>query len=81
MFLFYVITFFKKGNTIQEGTLFKGGHMGGITYPKFLENITTLICQTGYIRLTNFTINVFLHKNGLNLKKSYFPKEIMSDEK
>ena len=26
MFLFYVLSFFKKGDTIQEGTLFKGGH-------------------------------------------------------
>ena len=25
MFLFYVISFFKKGDTIQGGTLFKGG--------------------------------------------------------
>ena len=26
MFLFYVLSFFKRGDTIQEGTLFKGGH-------------------------------------------------------
>ena len=26
MFLFYVLSFFKKGDTIQWGTLFKGGH-------------------------------------------------------
>ena len=26
MFLFYVLTFFKKGDTIQGGTLFKRGH-------------------------------------------------------
>ena len=26
MFLFYVPSLFKKGDTIQEGTLFKGGH-------------------------------------------------------
>ena len=26
MFLFYVLNFFKKGDTIQGGTLFKGGH-------------------------------------------------------
>ena len=26
MFLFYVLRFFKKGDTIQGGTLFKGGH-------------------------------------------------------
>ena len=26
MFLFYVLCFFKKGDTIQGGTLFKGGH-------------------------------------------------------
>ena len=26
MFLFYVLSFFKKGDIIQEGTLFKGGH-------------------------------------------------------
>ena len=26
MFLFYVLSFFKKGDTIQEGTLFKGGY-------------------------------------------------------
>ena len=26
MFLFYLLSFFKKGNTIQGGTLFKGGH-------------------------------------------------------
>ena len=26
MFLFYVLSFFKKEDTIQEGTLFKGGH-------------------------------------------------------
>ena len=25
MFLFYVLSFFKKGETIQGGTLFKGG--------------------------------------------------------
>ena len=25
-FLFYVLSFFKKGDTIQGGTLFKGGH-------------------------------------------------------
>ena len=26
MFLFYVLSVFKKGDTIQGGTLFKGGH-------------------------------------------------------
>ena len=26
MFFFYVLSFVKKGDTIQEGTLFKGGH-------------------------------------------------------
>jgi hypothetical protein len=26
MSLFYVLSFFKKGDTIQGGTLFKGGH-------------------------------------------------------
>ena len=26
MFLFYVLSFFKKGDNIQGGTLFKGGH-------------------------------------------------------
>ena len=26
MFLFYVQNFFKKGDTIEGGTLFKGGH-------------------------------------------------------
>ena len=26
MFLFYVLGFFKNGDTIQGGTLFKGGH-------------------------------------------------------
>ena len=26
MFLFYVLSFLKKGDTIQGGTLFKGGH-------------------------------------------------------
>ena len=26
MFLFYVLSFFKKEDTIQGGTLFKGGH-------------------------------------------------------
>ena len=26
MFLFYALGFFKKGDTIQGGTLFKGGH-------------------------------------------------------
>ena len=26
MFLFYVLTFFKKGDIIQGGTLFMGGH-------------------------------------------------------
>ena len=26
MFLFYVLSFFKKGDSIQGGTLFKGGH-------------------------------------------------------
>ena len=26
MFIFYALTFFKKGDTIQGGTLFKGGY-------------------------------------------------------
>ena len=26
MFLFYVLSYLKKGDTIQGGTLFKGGH-------------------------------------------------------
>ena len=26
MFLFYVLSFFKKGDTIEGGTLFKGGY-------------------------------------------------------
>ena len=26
MFLFYVLSFFKKGDTIQGGIFFKGGH-------------------------------------------------------
>ena len=29
MFLFYVLSFLKKGDTIQGGTLFKGGHYLG----------------------------------------------------
>ena len=27
MFLFYVLSFFKEGDTIQGGTLIKGGHL------------------------------------------------------
>ena len=50
MFLFYVLSFFKKGDTIQGGTLFKRGHylmkyvrfqIQGIFF-QFRENILIL---------------------------------------
>ena len=44
MFLFYVLSFFKKGDTIQGETLFKGGHYLR-KYGKFLLKSTTKIRQ------------------------------------
>ena len=36
MFLFYVLSFFKIGDTIQGGTLFKGGIIQGNTVHRIL---------------------------------------------
>ena len=41
MFLFYVPSFFKKGDTIQGGTLFKGGHYLR-KYGMYIKNISYL---------------------------------------
>ena len=37
MFLFYVLSFFKKGDTIQRGTLFKGDIIQGNTLCTFIQ--------------------------------------------
>ena len=42
MFLFYVLSLFKKGDTIQGGTLSKGGH--------YLRKYGTLAISFGYFR-------------------------------
>ena len=65
MFLFYVLSFFKKGDTIQGGTLFKGGHYLRKYGIYFLERTTKsflfyslilgqnhLICKWGYFCTT-----------------------------
>ena len=40
MFLFYVISFFKTGDTIQGGTLFKGGqYLGKYGKWNFIERL------------------------------------------
>ena len=44
MFLFYVLTFFKKGDTIQEEKLFKGGHYLR-KYGKFREKSLDINCK------------------------------------
>ena len=55
MFLFYVLCFFKKGDTIQGGTLFKGGHyLGkyGIFKPLFQEQVIMACVQ--YMKFSTF---------------------------
>ena len=44
MFLFYVLIFFKKGDTLQGGTLFKGGHYLR-KYSIFVEIVGVLMNQ------------------------------------
>ena len=40
MFHFYELSFFKKRDTIQGGTLFKGGHFQNILEAKFIYDQT-----------------------------------------
>ena len=50
MFLFYVLSFFKKGDTIQGGTLFKKGHYlrkYGIRFTPYIFG--TLACYLLYL--------------------------------
>ena len=66
MFLSYVLSFFKKGDTIQGGTLFKGGHYlrkYGITYhPKGCPRRT----------FANDPVFVFCHIRGCRLRSPFF---------
>ena len=67
MFLFYVPSFFKKGDTIQGGTLFKKGHYlrkyG--TYQVFIHRVGTFAtkldlarpCKTQWVEI--FSLEVF----------------------
>ena len=63
MFLFYVLSFFKKGDTIQGGTLLRGGHYlrkygilhmsGKLHYIKSrnaeqVNNIPTILCSVAF---------------------------------
>ena len=60
MFFFYVLRFFKKGDTIQGGTLFKGGHYlrkYGINGKKYHEAASKSGCDhIGGFQLLNLII-------------------------
>ena len=49
MFLFYVLSFFKKGDTIQGGTLIKGGHF----LRKYGICFINVLCIEEYISFLN----------------------------
>ena len=46
MFLFYVLSFFKKGDVIQGGTLFKRGHVLR-KYGKYFFESRTVVNTSG----------------------------------
>ena len=51
MFLFYEVTFFKKGDIIQGGTIFKGGHYlrkYGILKPTGCESVVPQYIGDGW---------------------------------
>ena len=52
MFLFHVLSFFKKGDTIQGGTLFKGGHYlrkyGMYKEIMLMRRLDTFLCITWF---------------------------------
>ena len=50
MSLFYVLSFFKKGDTIQGGTLFKGGH--------YLRKYGMLLNNGDHIFLLYHVVNI-----------------------
>ena len=55
MFHFYVLNFFKKGDTIQGGTLFKGGHYlrkYGTTFDLCKVNFNASLWFTSVVILT-----------------------------
>ena len=66
MFLFYVLSFFKKEDTIQGGTLFKGRHYlrkYGIYY-KNGKNGKWILLQSQYckLRIANCTLQISFRK-------------------
>ena len=54
MFLFYVLSFFKKGDTIQGGTLFKRGH--------YLRKYGTLVDRKRPFKVHKFSESGFFCK-------------------
>ena len=61
MFLFYVLSFFKKGDTIQGGTLFKGGHYSR-KYGKCEQGLVWVM-QGNSLNMTNFLFTAYISKN------------------
>ena len=63
MFLFYVLSFFKKGDTIQGGTLFEGEH--------YLRKYGICkICKKKMPTIHNFILLTNTYKYKTNLKPS-----------
>ena len=60
MFLFYVLCFYKKGDTVQGGTLFKGGH--------YLRKYSMSISHNAIVLAPE--LNALLNKKNLPKSKS-----------
>ena len=75
MFPFYVLSFFKKGDTIQGGKLFKGGHYSrkyGILYFDFSRYVLTTYQLTQTFQVcweSNHTLTYFYE-----IKRNKFEK-------
>ena len=61
MFLFYVLSIFKNGDTIQGGTLFKGGHY--LRKLEFESLVLTTECVSSASNFVGFLSSTFFMKN------------------
>ena len=68
MFLFYVLSFFKKGNTIQGETLFKGGHYLR-KYGSFLDLVKVASVYSVFYKCLNIS-NPFQNRSLIQDKYS-----------
>ena len=78
MFFFYVLSFFNKGDTIQGGTLFKGGHYlrkYGNQYLVLPKDPQNLFPYVGKAKRNSFRINCMKLQEIANFQKRFWIKD------